>query len=141
MNEGTWWDVGKPFRDTQPVKRFGNLFIYQGTFAKPKAILARDIFYRTIYTKIYAGEPDLAAGIEGIESSLALDDSCFFVALELGNQYLKAGNRDQAFRAYRLALEKAPKTDSIYDLIAEQVRRFETEPLENMTPLRNPGIE
>ncbi len=141
LNEGTWWDVGKPFRDTQPIKRFGNLFVFQGTFSKPKAIIARDVFYRTIYTKIYASEPDLAAGIDGIERSLALDDSCFFVALELGNQYLKAGDRDQAMRAYKLSLEKAPKTDSIHDLIAEQVRRLETEPLEKITPLRNPGIE
>jgi len=141
LNESTWWDVGKPFRDIQPVKRFGNLFVFQGTFAKPKAMLARNIFYRTIYTKIYASEPDLNAGIKGIESSLELDDSCFFVTLELGNQYLKAGNREQALRAYKISLERAPKTDSIHDLIAEQVRRFETEPLEKITPLRNPGIE
>ncbi|CAN5411336.1 hypothetical protein BH10ACI2_BH10ACI2_12820 [soil metagenome] len=141
LGESTWWDVAKPFRGTQPTGRFGNLFVFQGTFARPAAMRARSLFYRTIYSKIYVGEPDLAAGIEGIESSLALDDSCFFVSLELGNQYLKAGNREQALRAYHLSLEKAPKTDSIYDLLAEQVRRIETEPLENIAPVRNPGIE
>jgi hypothetical protein len=35
----------------------------------------------------------------------------------------------------------AGKTDSIYDLLAEHVRSVQTEPLENIPPLRNPGIE
>lgn len=141
LGEGQWWDIGKPFRDTPPTLRLGNLFIFTGTFAKPKALQARHIFYVTMYSKIYVSEPDLAAGIAGIERSMALDDSCYFAALELGNQYLKVGNRDQALRAYKLSLEKAPKTDSIYDLIGEQIRRIEGEPLEQITPLRNPGLE
>lgn len=141
LGESMWWDIGKPFRDAKPVGRFGNLFVFQGTFAKPTAMLARSFFYRTLYTKVYVSQPDLNAGIAGIERSLALDDSCYFVALELGNQYLATGNREQALRTYKLSLEKAPRTDSIYDLLTEQVRRIETEPLENIKPVRNPGLE
>jgi hypothetical protein len=141
LGEGQWWDVGKPFRGTQPAARFGNIFVFRGTFERPTAMLARGMYYRSLYTKIYTNEPDLSAGIEGIERSLALDDSCFFVSLELGNQYLKIGKREDALRAYRISHAHAPQTDSIYELLAEQIRRVETEPLETISPLRNPGIE
>jgi hypothetical protein len=141
LGEAMWWDVGKPFRSSQPVRRFGNLFVFQGTFERPRAMIARRTFYRTIFQKLYTSEPDIPGAIKGIEDSLALDDSCFFVSLELGNAYLKAADRDGALRAYKMSLERAPKSDTLYDLIAEQVRRIETEPLENISALRNPGIE
>jgi hypothetical protein len=104
-------------------------------------MLARWTFYRTIYSTVYTSEPNVPAAIVGIERSLALDGSCFFVALELGNQYLKLADRDGALRAYRIAYENAPQTDSIYDLIGDQIKRLETDPLENISALRNPGIE
>ena len=141
LGEGQWWDVGKPFRGTPPTKRFGNLFVFQGTYDMPNAMRARSIFYRTIYSKIYTDKPDPRAAIDGIESSIALDGSCFFTHLELANEYLKVGDRQNALRAYRGSLERAPQSDSIYDLLLEQVGRVETEPLENIAPLRNPGIE
>ena len=141
LGEGSWWDVGKPFRSTQPAYRLGNLFVFQGTFQTPKAMRARGLFYRAIYSKIYVAEPDLAAGIEGIERSIALDDSFFAVQLELGNQYLKLGNREKALAAYTRSLELAPRTDSIYDLIANQVSMVASVPLETIAPLRNPSIE
>jgi hypothetical protein len=141
LGESQWWDVGKPFRGTQPAARLGNIFIFRGTFPRPTAMLARGFYYHTLYTKIYTTEPDIPAGIAGIERSLALDDSCFFVSLELGNQYLKIGKREDALRAYRLSYERAPRTDSVYDLLAEQIKRVESESLESISPLRNPGIE
>jgi hypothetical protein len=141
LGENGWWDVGKPFRSVQPTRRMGNIFVYQGTFEKPVAAIARYIFYRTIYSTIYTDQPDPQAAIAGIERSLALDDSCFFASLELGNQYLKVADRENALRAYRLSLSKAPTIDSIYDLIASQITRLENEPLDGITPLRNPGIE
>jgi tetratricopeptide (TPR) repeat protein len=142
LGESKWWDVGKPFRGTEPAHRMGNIFVFRGTFQRPTAMLARSMFYRTINSKIYTSEPDPAGAAEGIERSLALDDSCFFVALELGNQYLKLGRRDDALRAYRMSYERAPNSDSIYDLIGEQVRKIESgEPLESIPALRNPGIE
>ena len=141
LGENGWWDVGKPYRSIPPTRRMGNMFVYQGTFPRPTAGIARDIFYDAIYSTIYTKEPNPRAAIEGIERSLALDDSCFFASLELGNQYLKVGDRAGALNAYKRSLEKAPKTDSIYNLIAEQVRRLETEPTGGIDPLRNPGIE
>ena len=69
------------------------------------------------------------------------DPKAFFVALELGNQYLKIGNREESLRAYRIAKENAPATDDISEMLSRQIERVETEPLEQIQPLRNPGIE
>ncbi len=141
LNEGIWWDVAKPFRNVVPTRRLGNLFIFTGTFERPKAMLARHIFYHTIYSKIYVKEPDLPAAIEGIERSLALDDSCFFVSLELGNQYLAVGNREKALAAYEASLARAPMSDSIYDQLSDQISKLRSGEPDEIPPIRNPGIE
>jgi len=137
----SWWDVGKPFRDRTPVARFGNMFVFQGTFEKPKAMISRSYCNRALYTKIYVAEPDIPGGIELLKKSIELDPSPFSTSLELGNLYLKLGNRDGALNAYKLSLEHAPVTDSIRDLLADQVSRLQTDAIENIAPLRNPGIE
>jgi hypothetical protein len=38
-------------------------------------------------------------------------------------------------------LEHAPKSDGVYRLLEDQIRKVETEPLEGIAPLRNPGAE
>ncbi len=137
-----FWDAGKPLRDFEPIKRFGNIFVFQGTFARPTAALSRRLYNQALYEHLYVAKPDVAAGIEKLNRSVELDKSAFCASLELGNQYLKIGDRDGALRAYRTSYENAPKTDSIYDLLGEQVRRIESgEALENISTLRNPGIE
>ena len=141
LTERTWWDVGKPFRGTEPIARFGNVFVFRGTFARPVAMRARSLFGRGLYGKILVSEPDVPAGIELLRQSVELDPTAFFVSLELGNQYLKLGNRDGALQAYRTAYEYAPKSDSIYELLGEQVKWLESEPLESIPTLRNPGVE
>ena len=136
-----WWDVGKVLRPHQPVARFGNIFVFRGTFDRPVGGISRAFYNRALYDKLYVPEPDIPGAIELLEKSVALDPTAFFSSLELGNQYLKLGRREDALRAYRTSFEYAPRTDSIYDLIAEQIRRVESEPLENIAALRNPGIE
>lgn len=115
--------------------------VFEGTFERPVAAIARKFYYCTIYSTIYTDQPDPRAAIDGIERSLALGDSCFFASLELGNQYLKVSDRENALRAYKLSLSRAPTSDSIHDLIESQIARLENEPLERITSLRNPGIE
>jgi tetratricopeptide (TPR) repeat protein len=135
-------DVGKVLRGHPPFARFGNIFIFQGTFETPKPALARRLYNSAAYEDIYVPEPNVTAAIEKLNRSVELEPAAFFVALELGNQYLKVGDRDGALRAYRISYENAPKSDSIYDLLGEQVRLIESgEPLENIAALRNPGIE
>lgn len=76
-----------------------------------------------------------------LSQSVTLDPKAFFVALELGNQHLKLGNREEALKAYRIAKENAPVSDDIGELLIRQIERVETEPLTQIEPLRNPGVE
>ena len=136
-----WWDLGKDLRSAQPIARFGNVFVFRGTFPTPAAARAYGLYIRAVHGKIYVAEPDIEGGIKMLSQAAALDPKAFFVALELGNQYLKTGNREEALRAYRIALENAPATDQISELLARQIERVETEPLEQIELLRNPGLE
>jgi cytochrome c-type biogenesis protein CcmH/NrfG len=52
-----------------------------------------------------------------LSESVALYPQAFYTALELGNQYLKVGNRKKALRAYRIAKENAPPSDDIFELL------------------------
>ena len=131
---------GKPaFRDATPIARFGNLFVFRGTFYDPDT----KIFRLTLRAnnKIYTAEPDIEGAIKLLSEAVALDPKKFHNAVELGNQYLKTGKREEALRAYRIAKENAPADDAISELLARQIERVTTEPLEQITPLRNPKIE
>jgi hypothetical protein len=139
MAPSLFWDVGQPFREAAPVARFGNLFVFRGTFSA-RAAQSASLFFRGV-GKIYAPEPDVEGGIEMMKQSAALDPTPFFVWLELGNQYLKIGNRDEALKAYRMAQEKAPVSNDIRELLERQVERMQIEPLEQIQPVRNPVLE
>lgn len=136
-----WWDVGKPFREAMPAARLGNVFVFRGTFQRPTAILARMLTNRAYYGDIYVPEPNITSAIDKLNQSVELDPTAFCATLELGNQYLKSGDRDAALRAYRLSYKHASTTDSISQIIDEQIGRVQSEALESIAPLRNPGIE
>ena len=133
--------MGKTFRGATPVARFGNVFVFRGTFPASPAAQSRLLYSRAVYGKLYAPEPDVEGGIKMLWRSVALDPKAFVVALELGNQYLKLGDREAALRAYRMARENSPASDDVGELLARQIERVETEPLERIQPLRNPGLE
>ena len=139
MAPSLFWDVGKPFRAATPVARYGNLFVFQGTFSW-RATHSAALFFQAV-GKIYAPEPDVAGAIEMMTGSAALDPTTFFVWLELGNQYLKIGNREEALRTYQKAKETSPASSDISELLERQIERVQTEPLEQIQPLRNPGLE
>jgi hypothetical protein len=142
LSQKLWWDVGSVLRGHEPVARMGNLFVFKGTFERPKAAISRNKFYRAIYGKLSIPEPDIPGAIELLKESAELDPRAFMVMLELGNQYLKLSDRPAALEAYRKALERAPASDSISDILREQVLRLESdEPIERITPLRNPSLE
>jgi hypothetical protein len=137
-----WWDAGSVLRGHEPIGRMGNVFIFRGTFARPLAAISRSRFYRAIYTKLYVAEPDITGGIALLKESAELDPTAFMVTLELGNQYLKLNDRENSLASYRKALEHAPASDSISDLLREQVARLESdEAIENIPQLRNPSVE
>ncbi len=130
------------FKEAIPIARFGNLFVFRGTFnVNPPKVKARSLYHRAIYRKIYTAEPNIEEAIKLLSESVAIDPTAFLAAMELGNQYLKVGNREEALRAYRIAKENVPPSDDIGELLSRQIKRIETEPLEQIQPLRNPKIE
>jgi tetratricopeptide (TPR) repeat protein len=133
------WDK-KSFRDAQPLARFGNLLVFQGTF-DIRPMRAQALSYIALF-QIYGPEPNIEQAIAMLSESFALDPRAFFVALELGNQYLKLGRRDEALNAYQGALDNCPDEDPNKVLIADQVARLKnSESLDGIQPLRNPAME
>ncbi len=132
------WDKGS-FREAVPIKRFGNLFVFRGTF-DIRPMLAQGLDYRAGF-QIYGPEPNIEKAAEMLKESADLDPRAFFVSLELGNQYLKLGRREEAISAYQTALANVPSTDATHGLLIGQLERMKTEPLENITTLRNPALE
>jgi tetratricopeptide (TPR) repeat protein len=133
-----WWDK-KTFRETVPTERFGNLFVFRGTF-KTSELRVSGLYWGAI-SRIYTDKPETELAISMLSKSVEIEPRAFFAALELGNQFLKTGNREEALRAYRIAKENVPPSDEIGELLSRQIERVETEPLEQIQPLRNPGIE
>jgi hypothetical protein len=50
-------------------------------------------------------------------------------------------NPNGEVRAYRIAREHAPVSDNIGELLAREIERVQLEPLDQIEPLRNPGLE
>ncbi len=138
ISPALWWDK-KAFREAEPVARFGNLFVFRGTF-DIRSMRAQLLDYRAGF-QIYGSEPNIDKAIEMLTESAAIDPKAFFVSLELGNQYLKLGKKDEALSAYAVARDNAPQTDQLYGMLGYQIERLKTEPIENVTPLRNPWLE
>lgn len=141
MAPSLFWDIGKRFRGSIPVARFGNLMVFRGTFPGGHSAQAASLFFGALYGAINTSEPNISAGIDMLNRSVTLDPSPFFVWLELGNQYLKIGDRENALRAYRVCYERSPQTDKIHQLIGEQIKLVEAGQLDQIAPLRNPATE
>lgn len=133
-----WWDKAS-FREAKPTARFGNLFVFEGTF-DIRPLLAQSLQYQATFL-VYGPEPDLGKAISLLNESANLDPRAFFVSLELGNLYLKTGQRDEALKAYRNAYSNVPAADPAFDELAIQIERVQNEALENISPLRNPALE
>jgi hypothetical protein len=134
----TFWDR-RAFREATPAARFGNLFVYQGTFLSP-ADAAAALYFHGI-EKLYADKPDDAAAEEAFQQSTEMDHTAFFVHIELGNLLLKRGAREGALRAYSDALKYAPEEALIRQPIEDQIARIAHQPLGEIPPLRNPFLE
>lgn len=127
------------FMEATPIARFGNLFVFRGTFNDPRMRVTS--LTRRAKQKIYTAEPDIEGAITLLTEALALNPNNFANAIELGNQHLKLGRREEALAAYQLAKESAPASGDIGELLARQIERVTNEPLEQIQPLRNPEIE
>ncbi len=138
MVRGTFWDKPALWKAT-PVRRFGNIFVYQGTFHLP-AFAAGGLYWHGI-EKTYSDKPDETEAEKVFHQSVQMDPSAFFVHIELGNLLLKRGARAEALQAYSDALKYSPDDPTIRQPIEEQIRRFSRNAADNIPPLRNPFLE
>ncbi len=133
------WDK-KAFREAQPITRFGNLFVYEGTF-DIRPMRAQGLAYQAAF-QIYGPEPNIERAVAMLSEAFELDKRAFFVALELGNQYLKLGKREDALVAYRNALDNCPSDDPNREAIIKQIELLKnSESIGGVAPLRNPALE
>lgn len=137
LSPNAFWDR-RALREATPVARFGNLFVYRGTFFSP-ADAAAGLYFHGI-AKVYAATPDLVEAERAFRQSLELDPAAFFVNIELGNLLLKRGAREQALLAYSGALKYAPDDLFFRQPIEQQIARF-AQPSAEIPPLRNPFLE
>jgi hypothetical protein len=138
LSPNTFWDR-RALREATPVARFGNLFVYHGTFFSPGDAAAALYFHGI--EKVYAEKPELFVAEQSFRKSLEMDPTAFFVDIELGNLLLKNGAREQALRAYSDALKYAPEDEFFRQPIKEQIARFASSPGTEIPPLRNPFLE
>ena len=80
----SYWDTAA-LRETKPVKRFGNLFIFSGTFYLPGQA-ASELYWRGI-REIYGTKPTDEEAEEAFHRSAELDPTAYFVHIQLGNLY------------------------------------------------------
>jgi len=132
-----FWDR-RVLREATPLARFGNLFVYRGTYPSPAGAAAALYFHGI--EELYADKPDEGAAEKALQQSAQIDPSAFFVNIELGNLRLKHGRRKEALQAYSDALKYAPEDALFRQPIDEQIARF-AHPLGEIPSLRNPFLE
>jgi hypothetical protein len=134
----TFWDRPS-FRAATPIARFGNLFVYQGTFSLPGDVGA--FYYFEGLEKLYADKPDLVGAEKDLQQSVDIDPSAYFAHIELANLLLKRGARAEALHQYSQALQYAPADPQIRQPIETQIARFSAQPPREIPSLRNPFLE
>jgi len=138
LGKKPYWDL-PCLRAATPVARFGNLEVFRGRF-ECGGLLAPYPYFAAL-SKIYAEVPELDSAESLLRRSAALDPSAYFVYVDLGNLCLKRGSRECALDAYEAALEHADADPSFQALIAEEIRRVSSEPLDQVPELRDPFLE
>jgi hypothetical protein len=142
--DGKWmlpnpWSDYSSLREAQPVKRIGNLFIYQGNFQLADARAWR-IYFRGV-ANLYADKPDLEKAEKQFREAAAVAPTIFFASLELGNLLTKRGARDEAIAAYEGARVHSPPTEEVGRLLEAQIERLKKEDPKMLPPVRDPYLE
>ncbi len=137
------WDPAKELAGLERVARFGAVEVWHGRQVSPqsRAYALRHQLIDYIYGN--QGE-DWALVARRLTEVLAVQPHDFSMAIELGNAYLRLGQRGPALEAYRQPFSQrrglldALTRHSLEERIAELERG---EPLERLRPLRNPWME
>jgi tetratricopeptide (TPR) repeat protein len=134
----SYWDAAA-LREAKPVKRLGNLFIFQGSFYLPGEA-ASDFYWRGI-RDIYGDKRDDAEAEESFRRSAELDPTAYFVHIEIGNLALKRESREDCVRSYSEALKYAPEDPRIRSVLQNQIQLVSHGALTRVRPIRDPHLE
>ncbi len=138
LNRKGYWDY-EALINAKPSFRFGNLFIFKGTFLLPG--LAASSLYDSGIDILYSDKPDEQEAERLFRLSMGLDPTAFFVHIEIGNLCLKRGDRGEALKEYSAALQYAPQDMLIREPIEEQIKHLQTGTDKEVSPLRDPYME
>jgi hypothetical protein len=133
-----YWDL-PALRQAEPAVRFGNAFVFRGTFYMP-GHAASSMYWRGI-AKLYGEKPNEMEAEKAFLRSVELDPTAYFVHIQLGNLYLKQADRERALHAYTNALTFAGSDSGIRSQLQQQIQRVSTTNLADVTPLRDPFME
>jgi len=137
LSKKPFWDASS-LLDQPPAARFGNLFIYRGTYRLP-GLVASDSFWAGIL-KLYPPNPDPAEAERLFRQSVQLDPAAYFIYIELGNLALARGDRDKALAEYENALHYSD-AEILARPIREQIQLLTSKPLNEVKELRDPFLE
>jgi len=116
----------------------GNILVYRGTFYLPNA--RADALFGRADKLLAEPKPDFAKIEVLLTEGLVLRPNDFTGWMMLGNLHLLRGEREQAVAAFQKARDSTPPSP-VRQLFEDQIRLVSTQPLNSVTPMRDPGIE
>ncbi len=138
------WEPAEVFAGLTRVARYGFVEIWHGTQTRPRT--RASALFNQIMEEVYQREspawPVIAMKLEEV---LAATPFHVNAAIELGNTYLRLGRREDAISAYERPfahLERRLLSTLVKEQLETQMARLRAgEPLNSITPIRNPDIE
>jgi hypothetical protein len=137
------WDPKVVFKDMRMVVRFGHVGIWHGTMRRPQTRASSMASRVSDYIYKENGD-DWALVAARLEEVVAQMPQKVDAGVELGNAWLRLGERDKAVTAYRRLLEqdKVPLEPMLAEQLQAHIDRVATATdLSAVEPLRNPWLE
>ena len=137
------WDPAVVFKDMRLVARFGHIGVWRGSLRRPQtragALFGRVSDY--IYKENGQDWTLVAARLEEVVVQLPAKVDA---GVELGNAYLRLGQRERALAAYEglLQQDKIPVEPMIARQLKQHIERVRgARDVARVPPMRNPWLE
>ena len=137
------WDPKVVFKDMRMVVRFGHVGIWHGTMRRPQTRASSMASRVSDYIYKENGH-DWALVAARLEEVVAQMPQKVDAGVELGNAWLRLGERDKAVTAYRRLLEqdKVPLEPMLAEQLQAHIDRVAAATdLSAVEPMRNPWLE